>query len=507
MFEVKDRTQRSFYNAITQIVLLVVNLLFNFIIVRQILNYIGSDGNGLVATATQLLTFLALLESGFTVAVLVRLYRPYETGDITTLNRYLSYAKKKFQNIGMLYFVCGMLLTFIYAPFVQTDEPVWVTMTVIGLSVCASAFSFYYVSKYNIILQASQSEYIIYAVQIVTNVLMYLSEIAVIQITKDIVCVRACVLLFGLANGLILSKVVKKKFLTIDYNVDFQGIKVSGTQDMLLVYICGILFSAFPVLYLSFFANTKVASVFMVYNIIFGAVTSMVSVVVNAPRNAWGQILHNVQEKNRVVKIFSESEFLAVLTTCSLLSVAYVLIIPFIRCYVSGVHDINYVDEMLALFLLINSLISLIRTPSGLFMEVNGNFGVRRKSHMFAEIIYFIFAVVGAFFYKLYGVLFGSILAHGFLLIYEVAYTRYKILKTGIIPFVRMVLPNIILFVSLTAIEYPNFISMKLTLLTFLLWGIVLTIFNSLCVMIVNYFVNKELMIGVLGRVKGLLGC
>ena len=84
------RTKRTVLNMIFSVISLMVSSILSMLLTRTVLVYLGSDYNGLNGTITQFLSVLMLFESGFTVAALVKLYKPFGVENYDEINKILS---------------------------------------------------------------------------------------------------------------------------------------------------------------------------------------------------------------------------------------------------------------------------------------------------------------------------------------------------------------------------------------------------------------------------------
>ena len=59
------RSKKALYNIITNLIMQGSAIIYGFVIPKIIIDYFGSDVNGLVSSITQFLAYITLLESGF----------------------------------------------------------------------------------------------------------------------------------------------------------------------------------------------------------------------------------------------------------------------------------------------------------------------------------------------------------------------------------------------------------------------------------------------------------
>ena len=90
------------------------------------------------------------------------------------------------------------------------------------------------------------------------------------------------------------------------------------------------------------------ASVYVIYNMIFSALNTLLNAVYTSINYLLGQAFHENIKKYEILHDNFTSIFLGGMTI--LMSIAYILILPFISIYTKGVSDINYIYASLPVF-------------------------------------------------------------------------------------------------------------------------------------------------------------
>lgn len=496
-----NRTKRTMAVALAQISSVFVQSILVLFVTRSIIGCIGSDYNGLSSTATQLLMFLSLIEGGFTLATLVKLYTPYNNKDFGLLSKYVSLSNKKFKQIGISYLIFGTIIAFISSFFIKTNATNIEVIIIVMLVVISSSFSIFYVSKFRLLYQVSQSEYVIYTIQTIIYVFMYLIEIVVINIFRNIILANTVVMVFQLLFGFLIGIDAKKRFKNIDYNSDYKNIEISGTSDVFISKISGLFYSAAPVIFISTFIGTSFTSVYAVYNSVLSVISNIINVVLISPRNALGQLIYEKDTK-RLNDIYNEYECLSVISIILLCTTTFALIIPFIRLYTLDISDVNYINSWLAILLVSNTVLQMLHIPSGTCIEVAGHFKVVKKLQACAAFIIASFSICGAYLIGVYGILFAKLCASLFLCFMEIYYTRKRILKSPLKVFFQILIPNIIVGLLLSTIEYILLLNTSLSFFTFIVYGFLLLTLNSISLVFINFIFNRVYLKKIFTRFK-----
>lgn len=497
------RTKKTVLNAVLSSVNLVVSSIMSLIATRQILLYFGSDYNGLNSTITQFLSVLMLVESGFTVAGLVKLYKPYGEKDWGTINAILSKMNLILKKIGLIMFIGGMAGACIYALFIKTNVDYITVVILFSFSVFSTAFNFFYVYKYRLIYQVSQSEYLIYGVNLVYHIVMYGGMVLVIRLTKNILLTRGYSMLCSVISGVVISVLSRKYFPEATFTADCRGVRIEGTRELLVSKVVGMCYSSLTVFYMSVFTGTIYTSVYSVYNSAISLITHYVHALTTAPQNALGQVIN--QEEKRLKSILTEFEYTTVLISSILFSVTMVMLIPFVRLYTARIEDVNYIRPMIGALMVLTSVMQLVHIPSGLCIELSGRFKIVKRIQFIALISLVILSSFGAYYFDFIGLLAAKLVVNVVLALSEVLYVHRKIVPNSVFLHFRTTVPNLLFAALLAYAEFSYLFRIELSVIEFLMTGFAVTVFNAAIILILNRMIYRDLLMGLINRARKLL--
>ena len=128
---------KALINIIASIAAQVITILCGLIVPRLLLGTFGSEANGLVASLTQFLNYIALVEGGLGSVVLTALYGPLANKNNNEISKVLAAASLFFRQIAYIFVGYVVILALVYSFIVK------------------SSFSWLYVSSLTIILAIS----------------------------------------------------------------------------------------------------------------------------------------------------------------------------------------------------------------------------------------------------------------------------------------------------------------------------------------------------------------
>lgn len=474
-----ERSKRSFFNAIAAMSQTIVNGLLGLIVTRLILVMYGSDFNGLNSAAAQVVNMLLVLEGGFTLATNVALFTPYSAGETEVVSGILAATNRIFKRVGLLFLAIGTLAAGAYSFLANSALPRNIIFGVTIMAILPPAFNFYYATKYRILLQADQKEYIISWIKLLTLVLGHLANIIAILLHAPMLLICFNTFALGIVNNLVLMKIGRKRYCSIDFSVSPATNLIKGTKDVLAQKITGIVYNTAPIVFLSIspYGGTVLASVYAVYNNVFIMIKSLLYAIIDAPRLGLGQMLSE-KDNDETWPVFAQYELVVFMLLFILLTTANALILPFVVLYTQGVTDINYVEPVMASLFVLISCFELIHIPSGHIINMSGNFHISRNFQIITCLILIISMSIGGTQFGVYGLLCAVLLTAVLLSVLEMGFIHSRFFHKKIGTMLFLILP--FLFggglISYLEIQYLPVIS---GYGAFFLWAIVLVVINT----------------------------
>ena len=484
-----NRVKNTVLNAIVMILNTSLMSILALISTNIILKNYGSDYNGVVATANQLVNLILIVEGGFTTAINVALFKPYVNNEQKKINEIMTAAKKVFIKIGLIFLAIGTIMSIVYPIFIKSNLPYLTIFLIFQMVMIGTAYNLIFVYRNQIMFQVSQKEYVYSFFGVIVNVLSSITTIILALNKVNMLIIRLFILVYIIINGLIILFLFKKTFPKIENEIpDYHSIK--GTKDIMVQKLTSVIYLSAPLLTISTFINTKSASVYAVYNSIYNIIKSVITSLIAAPVNGFGQLLSN-GEKKEVYKKFELYEYIVILSATLLLSCVLSLIIPFIKLYTSSVTDINYINYHMAILLAVIVLFEVIHIPSGHIINVTGNFKTAKKIQIYASILLVSLLPIGTFFWKIKGILLATLITNITLATMEIYYKHIKIFNEKTKKFISKLIVNAIIIILLTFCS--NLINFKVNnYISFFIIGATIFMLYTIIIFVINYLLFKK---------------
>ncbi len=407
-----SRTKIFIANSMSALIFQVSTVLSGFIVPKVMMEFYGSEINGLIVSITQFVSYFSLVEAGISGATVYALYKPLAERNTKTINGIIVAARDFYYKSGYIFTLLVLVLGLLFPFFVKTSELSYyeIVLLVIILSV-SGMMDFFTLAKYQSLLLADQKNYIISlsstcAVIINTIIIVLLSFFKI-----DVVVVRAVALLSVFLKSLIVYVYVLKKYKFIDYKERPLKEKLNKRWDALFLQILGVVQNGAPIILVTFLESLKMVSVYSIYNLVISGVNAILNVFINGLSASFGHIIVQ-DDANLLKRVYKEFEGAYYVLIACVYGVAGVFITPFVYWYTKNVTDMNYNMPLLGFLLVLNGFLFNLKTPQGMMVISAGMYKETKKQSMIQAAIVLFGGLLCGWYYGVIGVIVGSIMAN-----------------------------------------------------------------------------------------------
>lgn len=476
----------SFIGFFSQLIILALG----FVVPKIIINNYGSDTNGVTNTITQVFSYIALLESGIGTASQNALYPCYKNNDKDGISLIMSISKKYYRRISLYYAIIVIVMSLFIPILLKTDVDYITIFFYIFFEGLTSLVGFYFTSVWRVFLDSSGKTYFTNIMNLLTKILQYGIKICLALIGLNIMFIQVGYFFVSLITLLIYYLYMKKKYSWINYDVNTNGIKLENKNSYLMAEISATVFSSTDMIVLSIFVSTALSSVYSIYNLVFSAISGLITSIYQSTKYKLGQTY------SADVEIYKQTHniFISFILGLSILimSVCLWLTIPFVKLYTSDVKDINYIYKLLPLLFSIVNIFTLYRLIPN---YIAGIAGYAKKIGYFSlaeAISNIILSIIFVQFWGIYGTILATIITLPFKVVYLFFLTEKTILKRSSLRMGIIVLSNLLIF-ALTVI-FVQFYQFEIdSYLKLIFMGITLTFSYALIVFTINVIANNDL--------------
>lgn len=496
----ENRKQRAIKNILYSFIVKLLTFAIGIIIPRLIIVSYGSEINGFLQTVSNIYSYLALIMAGVGTAAIQGLYKPISERNQSKISSVLVATRQYFRKLVRWYAIGALLLAFIFPLVVKSTIDARIVVAVILIEGFSSSLTYYYTYTIQALLSADGRDYIIQIIQFIVFLITSVVKITLVLVSVNIVTLEISYLIINIFQITLYQTYIKKQYGWIDWNENADTKVLKNRKFFLLNGVAWTVFSSTDTIIVSVFCGLMFSSVYALYNMVFANLNLVLAIIYNSVYFILGQVYH--ENKEKYLMLHDGFESLITGFVFALLSVAYILILPFFRLYTHGITDINYIDPYLPLLFCLVQILSNCRMISGNLINLTNNPKMVNKASIAEVIINLSLSMILAKKIGLYGVLIGTIVALGFKTNYIIVIANKKILNRKPLRTYITFGVNVLLFMF--CILFSKYVDLEITnYKMFFICAIPLTLIVCLLYVGVNVIVNYSSTKICLGKILG----
>ena len=463
-----------------------VVLVCGLIVPRFFLGAFGSEANGAIASISQFLSYITLLEGGIGGVARASLYKPLAEKNYVTVSKVICEIKRFFKAIGTVFFVYVIILSFSFHSIANVTCFDSLTTFLLVLIISLSTFAQYFIGiSYSVLIQADQKTYI---TQIINSTAIIANAVLTVILIKwgcGILVVKLISSIVFATRPFLTWVYVKKKYgLTdvSDNHTKYLKDKWTGLGQHLAFFV----HNNTDIFVLTLLDNLKSVSIYSVYNMVIANVQNIVASFSTGMEAYFGDMIAKKEWKLFNEK-FSVYETLISIISCILFGVTMIMIVPFVKLYTNNINDANYIQPAFA-FLLIGALLFYCwMLPYNKTVLAAGHFRQTQWGPYGEAIINIVLSVILVWKFGLVGVAIGTLAATIYCYIYYAVYLVKNICKRSILLLEKRLIVNII---NLLAIVFPCLLSLqKVSINNYFIW-ILCSFFVTVYAIGITFLIN-----------------
>lgn len=464
-------------------------IIFGLIIPRIFIVNYGSDINGLISTVSQIFSYMALLEAGIGQAARNALFKPFGDNNKNSINEIVSTAREYYRKFTIIY-AFGVIVIAVALPFVlKTEVDCFTVFWVILFEGMSGVISFYFIETPSIIFLVDGKSYINNAINLLIRILGYIVKIAMSINGISIVVLQLAYFIVTITKVLLYNWYFENNYSWIKWVKTDRSFKLKDRGSYIITEVASTVFNSTDAIILSVFLSTQLASVYSVYNMIYSNIGLLLNAVYFSVVYVLGSAFH--ADMNRYIKLHDAftSAFLGCMT--ALMSVCYVLTIPFISLYTNGVSDVNYLYPQLPFLFCAVQIISWSRYVSGNLTGMAGYAKQTSYISLIEAVLNITLSIVFVNKFGIVGVLLGTVLSLPLKVLWCSYISDVIVMKRSPFKSQAIIISNFLFFIGVVLLTKK----IELTICTygqFMIWGVVYTLIFGAGSLVVNLCANRE---------------
>ena len=476
-------------NLIWAILYQLILLSLGFIAPRFIILVYGSEVNGLQSTISQIISIIALLQSGAGAASTYLLYKPIAEEDYDTVSLRIYSTMKYFKKIAVLFFLIMFLSSCVFAWSMKgglSFVELFICFFLFGLK---STLDIYYTSSYVTLFTADQSRYVISIANLIEKVIYYV--LLFMSIFNKLYFIWLYInLVIGCIAKIIYYKLTfqKKYSRLINLRKKYEYVPINGRNYSMLNEISHSIVSSSIYVLFSYMYGLEVASVFSVYNLVIVLLMTIGIIVYESFSSSYGNLNteNNIEKNNKIFLAFL-SGFNAMNTI--LYICAAFLMISFINLYTQGMTDTQYINRFLGMIVSVYGIIYTFRIPYNILVSTNGLF----KETSVQPFIFMIISIITSI---IFGYIKRELILVGPIIFYMGNFIYQKIKLPKLLTKMKLSGRWDQIIFSIFGVAFASVLSWKLEIEIVSIWSFILygifSIFLTTCMVGLFYFIKYK---------------
>lgn len=404
---------------------------------RQVfLMYLGDDVMGLNSTLQNMLQMLNVLELGIASAIGVSLYQSFAKDDYEAVNEIVTIQRWYYRRIGLIVIGVGIILLAFF-PFIFSDIsfPLWWAVAGFGV-VLANASLFYFVNYRQVVLTASQNEYLVYKSYRLVMLLKVVAQIfGVIYLPHKYLTWLAIEILFDVIAAAALYLTVKRNATYLKRSeLPIATLKSRHPEiGRMLRQLCIHRFGGFSLsqsvpFIIYAYSSLTVVTLYFNYQMLFMACITIVNVVYGSLGAGVGNLIAT-EKPRKVYMVFSEiygTQFLLVsLIVCSCYMFSDDIITMWLGSKYVVSHNLLLAMIAAAFFMMIRVVIDTFISAYGLFSDI--------WAPLTESVLNIGLSILLGYYYGITGVVMGVVITQFFfVLIWKPVFLFYRGIKRSV---------------------------------------------------------------------------
>lgn len=341
---------------LTQLIRQVFATLCGIVLPRVLIGAFGSVVYGATTSIAQFLSYITLLEGGVGSVARGALYEPLAKGDKAQISRIRRAIHSFFLKIAGIFLVYTLIIGFFYYDI--ADVTVFDRTFTFGLVIAISLSS---MSNYLggiadlTLMQADQKQYLTNTVMTVTNILNMLFVVILVKLGANILVVKLGTALIFVTRRIFYIGYVKRHYKLP--KVENNGYQLEQRWTGMGQHIAFFLHVNTDIILLTVFADLKTVAVYSVYYLVVRSIWDISSAFSGGMEAKFGELIAKKQG-DALHRSYRKYTMMLTLVALVLFGCTGALIVPFVRLYMSGITDANYIQPVFALLLLLSEAIN-----------------------------------------------------------------------------------------------------------------------------------------------------
>ena len=402
------RTIASFKNILSGVLFQLITTFLSFLNRSIFISLLGTYYLGINGVLLNVISLLSFAELGIGNAINYALYDPLAKKNYEKINVLMNFYKTAYRYIAIIVSIMGFLI-FPFLKYFIDDYSSEISI-IFFIFLLNNIMSYFLVYKKSILL-ADQKGYIINRISGIFKILLTFTQIIILIWLRNYYYYLISQLIVTFVENYYISKEADKlyPFLTMDSSKKMEEKEKKeiflNIFSLFMYKISGVVINSTDGLVISYFIGSTILGFYSNYTLVFGTVTTFLSIIFNSLTASVGNLIvnGNQDEKYTIYKMIGLLNFL-------LYGTASICLLNLTELFLSiWIGDSFILSKSILIVLVINFYTAGMQNVNVIFREASGLFNISRYKPLIAAIINIISSVIFVKLIGLPGVLLGTV--------------------------------------------------------------------------------------------------
>lgn len=487
-----ERVEKTSLNIKANIFIYILQSLLAFVLRVVFIRKLGAELLGLNNLIINIVTLLTVVESGFSTVISYKLYKPLAQNKTKKISAIMNFYKKGYRIIGTIIIVIGIIVSLFLKKIVGDFS--YKYLYLVYFIYLLNAISLYFISYKEVLLIADQKNYKLFKFNCFFTFFMYLLQIIILYIKPNNILYLFIFVICKVVNRILNNIYITRYYRNIDFNSnnklnkkEINDIK-KNVYNISLFKIGDYIVSCTDSILISSIINITYVFIYSSYLSIINVLRTIIKKVYDSITASFGNltVLNNKDNEYYIFKIMYFLCFLisGYVTIC-LLNVFNIFIELWIgKEYVLGMFSVCII--CFNFYLMSNQF------PLDTIKEAEGFYDKDKFVPILLALINIILSILLGKIFGFNGIIISTSISYLLTVFWNKPYVVYRnILKKSTKEYFLDQIKFILVIILIYAITYKlfNFISLKVSLFSFIIVGLVSTLIY--CIIILILFWNR----------------
>jgi len=277
------------------------------------------------------------------------------------------------------------------------------------------------------LLWADQKAYVSLFADSATLIINTLVSILLIKNGASVHIVKLVATAIFVIRPIVLTTYVSRNY-NIDKRITYSEEPIKQKWNGFAQHLASVVMDNTDVIILTLFSTLENVSIYYVYHLVVNGIRQLITSVTVGVQSYFGRLVA-IENRDSIYQNFKIAELLFHFIVTVLFLCVSLLIVPFIKIYTSGVHDLSYINNTFAYIITAAQAIYCYRLVYFLMIKAAGHYKETQSSAIIEMFINLSISIVFVIKYGLVGVAIGTLAATLYRTIYFVYYLSRNIIN------------------------------------------------------------------------------